>query len=260
MQQRRVRLGDVLDDYCPRERRLTNHAVVAMIEDEVKQTRCTTCDAEHEYKHAKVPSPRRKKPAAAAAAPAVAVPTAAVPAVEPTESPILVVAEEPIEDTVEPPPVLEVETIEAAPEPAAADVEETVAASADDEWPVHRPLIRATLPRPEGQAPERKPTDFTIRQNGGRFDGQRNGKRSSGRHARQAQGHSPSESTIWQLTPGITRFASGRPPARCRPEASRQPSGAVRSARRTSRPGWSAPDKGTAAAQSADASCAPLVF
>jgi hypothetical protein len=62
MQQRRVRLGDILDDYCPRERRITNHAVVAMIEDEVKQTRCTTCDADHEYKQAKVPASRRKKP------------------------------------------------------------------------------------------------------------------------------------------------------------------------------------------------------
>ena len=60
MQQRRLRLGDILDDYCPRERRITNHAVVAMIEDEVKQTRCTTCDADHEYKAARVPPPRRK--------------------------------------------------------------------------------------------------------------------------------------------------------------------------------------------------------
>ena len=66
MQQRRLRLGDILDDYCPRERRITNHAVVAMIEDEVKQTRCTTCDADHEYKQAKVPPPRRRKPDAAA--------------------------------------------------------------------------------------------------------------------------------------------------------------------------------------------------
>jgi hypothetical protein len=45
MQQRQLRLGDILDDYCPRERRLTNHAIVAMIGDEVKQTRCTTCNA-----------------------------------------------------------------------------------------------------------------------------------------------------------------------------------------------------------------------
>src|ERR1044071_877879 len=59
MDQRRLRLGDILDDYCPRERRLTNHAVVAMVEEDVKQTRCTTCDAEHVYKGGK--TPRKKK-------------------------------------------------------------------------------------------------------------------------------------------------------------------------------------------------------
>src|SRR5262245_30464269 len=64
--QRELRLGDILDDYCPRGRRLTNHAVVAMIGQEVKQTRCTTCDAEHEYKHAKIPRQRRKSEAPAA--------------------------------------------------------------------------------------------------------------------------------------------------------------------------------------------------
>src|SRR5437588_764752 len=66
MQQRQLRLGDVLDDYCPRERRVTNHAIVAMIGPDVKQTRCTTCDTEHEYKHAKVPRQRRKSEAPAA--------------------------------------------------------------------------------------------------------------------------------------------------------------------------------------------------
>src|SRR5262245_47690520 len=60
MQQRQLRLGDILDDYCPRERRVTNHAVVAMVGPDVKQTRCTTCDAEHEYKQARVPRQRRK--------------------------------------------------------------------------------------------------------------------------------------------------------------------------------------------------------
>src|SRR3712207_3118466 len=60
MQQRRLRLGDILDDYCPRERRVTNHAIVAMIEDDVKQTRCTTCDAEHAYKGGHAPRKRRK--------------------------------------------------------------------------------------------------------------------------------------------------------------------------------------------------------
>src|SRR5215210_4214140 len=65
MQQRQLRLGDILDDYCPRERRLTNHAVVAMVVPDVKQTRCTTCDAEHEYKQAKVPRQRKKSDAPA---------------------------------------------------------------------------------------------------------------------------------------------------------------------------------------------------
>ena len=39
-------------------------------------------------------------------------------------------------------------------------------APAEEDGPVHRRLIRATLPRPEGQAPERKEPDFTIRQPG----------------------------------------------------------------------------------------------
>src|SRR4051812_30542440 len=61
MQQRRLRLGDILDDYCPRERRITNHVIVAMIDDDVRQTRCSPWDAGHEYKQAKAPAPRRKK-------------------------------------------------------------------------------------------------------------------------------------------------------------------------------------------------------
>ena len=60
MQERRYRPGDVLDDYCPRERRITDHAIVAMIDDEIRRTRCGICDAEHEYKEGKVPTPRRK--------------------------------------------------------------------------------------------------------------------------------------------------------------------------------------------------------
>src|SRR5215212_7922314 len=95
MQQRQLRLGDILDDYCPRERRVTNHAVVAMIGDAVKQTRCTTCDADHEYKHARVPRLRRKTepPALFAAVAATAPPKKVVhegsvqSAVHPSEEP-----------------------------------------------------------------------------------------------------------------------------------------------------------------------------
>ena len=58
MEQRPQRLGDIVDDYCPRERRVTNHVVVALVEDSIRQTRCTTCDADHVYKGGR--EPRRK--------------------------------------------------------------------------------------------------------------------------------------------------------------------------------------------------------
>jgi len=43
METRRVRLGDVLDDYCSRCRLIMNHGVVGMVGDEVKKVRCNTC-------------------------------------------------------------------------------------------------------------------------------------------------------------------------------------------------------------------------
>ena len=33
MEQRSLRLGDFIDDYCPRERRVTNHVIVAIVDD-----------------------------------------------------------------------------------------------------------------------------------------------------------------------------------------------------------------------------------
>src|SRR5262245_52127005 len=66
MQQRQLRLGDIVDDYCPRERRLANHTIVAMVGDEIRLTRCTTCDAEHPYKGGKLPRQRKKSPVKAA--------------------------------------------------------------------------------------------------------------------------------------------------------------------------------------------------
>jgi hypothetical protein len=159
MQQRQLRLGDIVDDYCPRERRVTNHAIVAMVDQDVKQTRCTTCDAEHEYKQAKVPPQRKKKAAPGALYQEVL-------AGMPRKTPLPAVSQPP--DTL--PPATEPE---AAAEAPAAPVEPAAAAAASEppeeiDGPVHRPLIRATLPRPEGQAPVRQAPEFTIRQPSGR--------------------------------------------------------------------------------------------
>jgi len=169
MQQRQLRLGDILDDYCPRERRVTNHAIVAIVGQEVRQTRCVTCEAEHEYKQAKVPPQRRKAPAAGALYQDVLggmpKPVAAGPRA----------------------PQGDEEPEEGQPESVAdAGGPDALSATPDEnEGPVHRPLIRATLPRPEGQVPARPIPDFTVRQptaRPGRF--RPNGKpRRGGHHA-----------------------------------------------------------------------------
>jgi len=54
-----VRLGDIVDDYCSRCSLIMNHAVVGLVEDEVKRVRCNTCMNEHAYRRARVP--RKKK-------------------------------------------------------------------------------------------------------------------------------------------------------------------------------------------------------
>jgi len=164
MQQRQPRLGDVLDDYCPRERRVTNHVVVAMIGENIKQTRCTTCDADHDYKQAKVPRVRRKTeaPAALAAqgfgAPKLHEP--AKPADEPPPAPMAAAADAaPDSATLAP-------AVPAAGDPGVdGDDDSQPGQQGIEEGPVHRRLIRASLPRTEGQAPPTRPNpEFTIRQ------------------------------------------------------------------------------------------------
>ena len=181
MQQRRLRLGDILDDYCPRERRITSHAVVAMVEDEVKQTRCTACHADHEFKGAKVPPPRRKRPETGAGEPVEST-------LRPKSPPEAVELRDELSDV----DVTPAESFDPPAETDRPDVPVSAAEGIEDDGPVHRRLIRATLPRPDGQAPERKAPDFTIRQPGGRgggrgeFDGNRTGQRfGHGRRPRQ---------------------------------------------------------------------------
>jgi len=197
MEQRQVRLGDVLDDYCPHERRVTNHAVVAIVGDVIKLTRCTTCDDEHPYKAAKVP-PRRQTRLVAAVASADAAPPALQSAGKAAAS-----ADEALSSVAAP----GAET--AAPAPAAS------APPAIDS--VRRPLIRATLSRPAGTPPPaRQPPVFTIREtgrdavldrngkqnrkrrNGGWQGGEANGNRIEGHQgqgARPGQGKSASRSS-----------------------------------------------------------------
>ena len=191
MQQRQLRLGDILDDYCPRERRVTNHAVVAMLGSDVKQTRCTTCDAEHEYKHAKVPRQRRKSETPAALYSQVlanapkrvahgelpvgangsnGIHPAEDAAADMTED-VIVEPSGGVADVLDEPPQLATqEGVRAdSPEDGPEDTELEDNRGNEEEGPVHRPLIRASLPRHEGQPPPTRPIpEFTIRQPAGR--------------------------------------------------------------------------------------------
>src|SRR5687768_2988404 len=170
-QQRPLRLGDLVDDYCPRERRITNHAIVAIVEDAIRQTRCTACESDHVYKGGK--APLRKKPpqggkdeqavlyeqvlANATAGPPTAPPsrdqvTPSEPVAIPPEpvAPVLVAAApEPAPAVAEPGPVVSTPTASDAP-PASEPVPEPIK---DEGWSLNRRLIRASLPRIEGQSP-----------------------------------------------------------------------------------------------------------
>ena len=43
------RLGDLIDDYCPRCRLLLNHAIASMVDGHVVKVICQTCYSEHAY-------------------------------------------------------------------------------------------------------------------------------------------------------------------------------------------------------------------
>ena len=88
-----LRLGDVIDDYCPRCKLLLNHAVASMVGGTVVKVVCQTCHTEHPFKNATVPPKKKSGPKAALLdqvlakiAPAAAETAAEEKAPEPKES------------------------------------------------------------------------------------------------------------------------------------------------------------------------------
>jgi len=160
IEQRPLRLGDIVDDYCPRERRITNHAIVVMTSAEIHSTRCTACESEHPYKRAKLPLRR------------------AGDAIENGNGHLVKSAPEPVPTPLIVPPADIPPPVEATIDARAAEEPEPEAAPAE---PYHRPLIRAALPKGMVPAAPRPLPDFTmrnIRNRDGR-DGRSNGRRFS---------------------------------------------------------------------------------
>ena len=59
------RLGDLIDDYCPRCKHLLNHAIASFLGDKVVKVICQTCFTEHAFMDGKE---KKKVPKSASAA------------------------------------------------------------------------------------------------------------------------------------------------------------------------------------------------
>src|SRR2546429_8520248 len=53
------RLGDIIDDHCIKCRRITNHAIVSLVNGEAAKVRCRTCYHDHDYRHEQAPPSKK---------------------------------------------------------------------------------------------------------------------------------------------------------------------------------------------------------
>src|ERR1022692_4055443 len=56
---RDLRLGDILDDYCVKCRRLTNHSIVSLLGTKAAKVRCRTCYGDHDYRNEEIPPSKK---------------------------------------------------------------------------------------------------------------------------------------------------------------------------------------------------------
>jgi hypothetical protein len=52
------RLGDDIDDFCVRCKRIMNHSIVSVVNNEPAKVRCRTCHSDHDYRHEQAPPPK----------------------------------------------------------------------------------------------------------------------------------------------------------------------------------------------------------
>lgn len=60
IQMREKRLGDDIDDFCVKCKRITNHVIVSFLEHDPAKVRCCSCYNEHYYQHEQPPPPKKK--------------------------------------------------------------------------------------------------------------------------------------------------------------------------------------------------------
>ncbi len=52
-------MGDEIDDYCVKCRRITNHLIVSLMKAAPAKVRCRTCYSDHDYRHEKAPPSKK---------------------------------------------------------------------------------------------------------------------------------------------------------------------------------------------------------
>src|SRR5690242_9398634 len=55
---REPRLGDDIDDFCVRCKRIMNHSIVSVMNGEPAKVRCRTCHSDHDYRREQPPPPK----------------------------------------------------------------------------------------------------------------------------------------------------------------------------------------------------------
>ena len=55
---RDIRLGDDIDDFCVRCKRVTNHVVVSVLKAAPAKVRCRTCHSDHDFRNEQAPPPK----------------------------------------------------------------------------------------------------------------------------------------------------------------------------------------------------------
>jgi hypothetical protein len=55
---RDIRLGDDIDDFCVRCKRVMNHNVVSVLNGQAAKVRCRTCHSDHDFRHEQPPPPK----------------------------------------------------------------------------------------------------------------------------------------------------------------------------------------------------------
>src|SRR5580704_17188372 len=54
----RARLGDDIDDFCVKCKRVMNHLIVSLLNDSPAKVRCRTCHGDHDFRHEQAPPPK----------------------------------------------------------------------------------------------------------------------------------------------------------------------------------------------------------